>query len=318
MTHRLSVHTPSVTIHDGKAVTTSQAVAEYFIKRHDNVLRSIDSLECSPEFRLLNFKETSYQRENPNGGTGIGTKYYEMTKDGFVFLVMGFTGKKAAAFKEAYIAEFNRMEAMLLQPHSLPTVHLTIEQQGALKALVKSRVDALPQSKRAKAAISLWSALKSHFGVSYKAIAADQFTDALSLVARLTLDGEALVPLTNRSRYHFPLECADPHDRGLANAWMTPRVILDIRNRAPELELLEALEQDGHDITGAKIRIHAMYDITGQFVAMQKELATVRSYLSTLNDMLKGRSEERGLNVCFAGPNKGRLFGGFRERGFTR
>ncbi len=36
-----------------------------------------------------------------------------MTKDGFVFLVMGFTGKKAAAFKEAYIAEFNRMEAEL-------------------------------------------------------------------------------------------------------------------------------------------------------------------------------------------------------------
>ncbi len=38
---------------------------------------------------------------------------FEMTKDGFVFLVMGFTGKKAAAFKEAYIAEFNRMEERL-------------------------------------------------------------------------------------------------------------------------------------------------------------------------------------------------------------
>lgn len=36
-----------------------------------------------------------------------------MTKDGFVFLVMGFTGKKAARFKEAYIEEFNRMEAEL-------------------------------------------------------------------------------------------------------------------------------------------------------------------------------------------------------------
>lgn len=36
-----------------------------------------------------------------------------MTKDGFVFLVMGFTGKKAAQFKEAYISEFNRIEAQL-------------------------------------------------------------------------------------------------------------------------------------------------------------------------------------------------------------
>ncbi|WP_341538063.1 Rha family transcriptional regulator [Sodalis glossinidius] len=42
---------------------------------------------------------------------------FEMTKDGFVFIVMGFTGKKAAAFKEAYIAEFNRMEPEL---YSIP------------------------------------------------------------------------------------------------------------------------------------------------------------------------------------------------------
>ncbi|HAM4872748.1 TPA: Rha family transcriptional regulator, partial [Escherichia coli] len=40
---------------------------------------------------------------------------------GFVFLVMGFTGKKAAAFKEAYIAEFDRMEAELRQNNTPPT-----------------------------------------------------------------------------------------------------------------------------------------------------------------------------------------------------
>ena len=32
-----------------------------------------------------------------------------MTRDGFAFLCMGYTGKKAAVFKEAYILEFNRM-----------------------------------------------------------------------------------------------------------------------------------------------------------------------------------------------------------------
>ena len=36
-------------------------------------------------------------------------KGIEMTKDGFSFLCMGFTGKKAAKFKEDYIEEFNRM-----------------------------------------------------------------------------------------------------------------------------------------------------------------------------------------------------------------
>ncbi|GAJ65799.1 TPA: Rha family transcriptional regulator, partial [Edwardsiella piscicida] len=289
MTHRLSVHTPSVTIHDGKAVTTSQAVAEYFIKRHDNVLRSIDSLECSPEFRLLNFKETSYQRENPNGGTGIGTKYYEMTKDGFVFLVMGFTGKKAAAFKEAYIAEFNRMEAQLLQKttsrnlKALPD-KLTPEQQSAIKELVKSRVEAIAQDKRAKAAITMWSALKSHFGVTYKDIHQNQFIEALSLAARIPLEGEYLskapAAAVDQNRYNFPAETADPHDRKFGNAWITPRVILDERNRAPELELLEVLERDGYDVTGAKIRIHAMYYIAKQLIEMQKELSTASRYMS--------------------------------------
>ncbi|RXK34197.1 hypothetical protein BBD39_11040 [Arsenophonus endosymbiont of Bemisia tabaci Asia II 3] len=107
------VSTPNVFIHNGKVVTSSNAVAIYFAKRHDNVIQKIESLDCSSEFRLLNFKETFYIRENPNGGDGISTKCYEMTKDGFVFLVMGFTGKKAAQFKEAYIAEFNRMEAQI-------------------------------------------------------------------------------------------------------------------------------------------------------------------------------------------------------------
>ena len=37
----------------------------------------------------------------------------EMTRDGFTFLVMGFTGAKAAQFKEQYISEFNKMEAYI-------------------------------------------------------------------------------------------------------------------------------------------------------------------------------------------------------------
>lgn len=69
---------------------------------------------------------------------------------------------------------------------------LTIEQQSIIKDLVKSRVETLPPSKQAKAAITCWSALKSKFGCSYKEIESDQFSDAVSLVARLTLEGEFL------------------------------------------------------------------------------------------------------------------------------
>ena len=77
------------------------------------------------------------------------------------------------------------------QPKALPS-GLTLEQQDAIKALVKARVDVLPQDKRAKAAITCWSALKSKFGCTYKKIQPDQFTDAASLVARLPLEGEYL------------------------------------------------------------------------------------------------------------------------------
>lgn len=103
---------PSVSIANNHATTTSTAVAEFFGKRHDNVLRAIDNLECSPEYRLLNFEESSSAGEMPNGGTRT-YREFTITKDGFVFLAMGFTGKEAAQWKEAYITAFNAMEAEL-------------------------------------------------------------------------------------------------------------------------------------------------------------------------------------------------------------
>ncbi|HEM0196186.1 TPA: Rha family transcriptional regulator, partial [Escherichia coli] len=106
---------PDVIIENGRAVTTSVAVAEYFGKRHDNVIQKIKLLDCSAEFTALNFKVSEY-----NDTTGRKLPMYQITKNGFVFLVMGFTGKKAAAFKEAYIAEFDRMEAELRQNNTSP------------------------------------------------------------------------------------------------------------------------------------------------------------------------------------------------------
>ena len=77
------------------------------------------------------------------------------------------------------------------KPKALPN-GLTTEQQEAIKGLVKARVDSLPQDKRAKAAVKCWSALKNTFGCTYKKIDPNQFTDEVSLVARLELEGEFL------------------------------------------------------------------------------------------------------------------------------
>jgi Rha family phage regulatory protein len=99
---------PEIIISHGQAVTTTRSVSDFFGKRHADVIRKVETIDCSPEFTERNFAFSDYQ--DPTGRT---LPMYQITKNGFVFLVMGFTGKKAAQFKEAYIAEFDRMESEL-------------------------------------------------------------------------------------------------------------------------------------------------------------------------------------------------------------
>jgi Rha family phage regulatory protein len=108
ITESVAPTTDLVVLNNKRAVTTSIKVAEVFGKQHKNVLQSIDALDCSGDFRRLNFQPSNYP--NKQGKT---QPMVEMTRDGFTFLAMGFTGKKAAQFKEQYIAAFNEMEAAL-------------------------------------------------------------------------------------------------------------------------------------------------------------------------------------------------------------
>lgn len=110
----ISANTPKVTIHDGKAVTTSMAVAEYFHKRHDDVMKKIRSVitDCEPDYHARNFAEMFQEVEVANGAIRK-SPMFELTRDAFVLIVMGFTGKKALQWKIDYINAFNRMEAEL-------------------------------------------------------------------------------------------------------------------------------------------------------------------------------------------------------------
>lgn len=85
----------------------SLQIAEVFDKGHHNVLRLISNLP-KDEFFTQNFKESSYlnkqNRKQP---------CYNLTRDGFSLLVMGFTGQKAYRWKIEFIKAFNLMEAEL-------------------------------------------------------------------------------------------------------------------------------------------------------------------------------------------------------------
>lgn len=111
--------------------TTSLNVAKVFDKRHDHVIRDIENLISS---KLRNETDNNSQIDSPNLGAlknwffestyinsrGKVYKCYEMTKDGFVLLAMGFTGEKALALKITYIEQFNAMEKELKNQEKLP------------------------------------------------------------------------------------------------------------------------------------------------------------------------------------------------------
>lgn len=92
--------------HEDRIVVSSLDVAETFGKAHDKVMRDIRELGCSAEFNAANFGDIKY-----TDSRGRTQNACVMTRDGFVMLVMGYTGDLAMRFKEAYIKQFNAMEA---------------------------------------------------------------------------------------------------------------------------------------------------------------------------------------------------------------
>jgi Rha family phage regulatory protein len=92
-----------------EAMADSRDVAAYFGKNHQHVLRAIRELQCTADFKERNF--ASFKTKDLTGET---TSHVEMTKDGFTFLAMGFTGGRAASYKERYIAQFNAMQVEIM------------------------------------------------------------------------------------------------------------------------------------------------------------------------------------------------------------
>ena len=96
---------------EGQLVVSSRQVAKDFGKRHDNVVAKIDKKLTNLKIRALNyFIETTYIDEK-----GESRKEYLLTRDGFSFIVMGFTGEKADEWKIKYINAFNRMEEEIIK-----------------------------------------------------------------------------------------------------------------------------------------------------------------------------------------------------------
>ena len=129
---------PALEVVNGHPTTLSTHVAEYFGKRHDNVIRDIRNLiESAPSLGHLNFEESYYKSEQ-----GKKQPCYRMDRKGFVLLAMGFTGEKALQFKIAYIDAFDRMEEELRNSTAdklKAVIPLTPRQQYKIQRAVAER-----------------------------------------------------------------------------------------------------------------------------------------------------------------------------------
>ncbi|MCP1290954.1 Rha family transcriptional regulator [Chromobacterium sp. S0633] len=160
-----------ILVHNNELRTTSLKVADAFGRLHKNIIQRIESLDCSKEFASANFS-AHVQLIEIGRGAKRESKYYEMTKDGFMFLVMGFTGAQAARIKEAYINAFNWMAKQLFGPvagsglkngdvavsaRGLESLRLTLNDFRASALRVsETMISQMPWPRRGEA-LSLWT-----------------------------------------------------------------------------------------------------------------------------------------------------------------
>lgn len=116
-----------VYLKNDQALTDSLKVAEMFEKKHSSVVRAIENKiendstqNCSQCFFKTKYKDAS----------GKWNTKYLMNRDGFTFLAMGFTGKKADEWKWKYINAFNAMEKVIMEKQT--NIWLETRQQGKL------------------------------------------------------------------------------------------------------------------------------------------------------------------------------------------
>lgn len=131
----VAIAAPSLQIFEGHVTTTSNQIAEHFGKEHKVVMRAIRNLRntVDADFYGCNFAPIQNITDLGIGRTRQDPAY-RITRDGFVFLAMGFTGKEAAAWKVAYLTAFNRMEAELQKQPAPDAQRLQLAQTLASQA----------------------------------------------------------------------------------------------------------------------------------------------------------------------------------------
>lgn len=120
-------------------VVSSLQIAGHFRKQHKHVLEAIKkALITQPKIRL---SEQPFTKSTYIDSSGKRNPMYFLNRDGFSFVVMGFTGKKAMEWQWKYIEAFNKMEKLLLEKQS----DAWSETRLACKSTRKSETDVIKE-----------------------------------------------------------------------------------------------------------------------------------------------------------------------------
>lgn len=175
---------------EGRPVTSSRIVAEYFGKQHHHVVRDIRTLiSQKPDLeRNANFGECSETINLANGATRQ-VPFFWMDRKGFSLLAMGFTGAKAFDFKCAFYDQFERMEEALRAPSDQSAL-ITTTEQYEIRKTIKSRAKNSSVHYQ-----TVYNALYDYFKIaSYKDLRHDQMKAALTLIETCTLKPQLPAP----------------------------------------------------------------------------------------------------------------------------
>jgi len=97
-----------ISFHNGKPTTSSAEVADQFGKSHNDILRSIETLPCTKEFKTNNFMPS------PNlWPSGKPNPTILITREGLVMLVMNLKSPAPISFRENVVAKFDGMVSIL-------------------------------------------------------------------------------------------------------------------------------------------------------------------------------------------------------------